>query len=257
MKTLSIEAAAQIRNLREWRDIFDRTTPEENDRYLRFIRGQETLLCKEASEAWFNWTGDEITAALNAENAVLTDGEIEVRERAGRYYFYVAGEQHENDISSDPSITNQERLKAHVESVKAQTRKGKLVLRSSGNIYVGTKHKLLVQGQFTAAELQATAKEAKDGAREDGFIMDGCWQIIGINKDGNRTEASERSGGEFAERLSKKLIDKIFADEPEAASLSLYAESYWLDPELPLVERWRHREPCGAGAEFEILRSES
>lgn len=240
MKTLSIEAASQIRNLREWRDIFDRSTLEENDRYLRFIRGQEKLLCKEASEAWFNWTGDEVTAALNVESVVLTDGEIEVREMAGRYYFYVAGEQHEHDISSDPSITNQARLKAHVESVKTQTRKGKLV-----------------QGQFTAAELQATAKEAKDGAREDGFIMDGCWQIIGLDKDGNRTEASDRNGGAFAERLSLKLINRIFTDEPEAASLSLYAESYWLDPELPLAERWRHREPCGAGAEFEILRSES
>lgn len=243
MKTLSIGAAAQIRNLRgviSLADILDRTTPEGNDRYLRFIKGHEKLLCKEASEAWFNWTRDEVTAALNAESEVLTDGEIEVRERAGRYYFYIAGEQHEHDISSDPSITNQERLKAHVESVKAQTRKGKLV-----------------QGQFTAAELQAAAKSAKDEAREDGFIMSGCWQIIGIDKEGNRTEASERSGGAFAERLSKKLINRIFTDEPEAASLSLYAESYWLDPELPLVERWELREPCGAGAEFEILRSES
>ena len=120
--------------------------------------------------------------------------------------------------------------------MKTQTRKGKLV-----------------QGQFTAAELRGDRKEAKDGAREDGFTMDGCWQIIGIDKDGNRTEASDRSGGAFAERLSLKLINRIFTEEPEAASLSLYAESYWLDPELPLAERWMHREPCGAGAEFEIL----
>ena len=107
MKTLSIEAASPDpkppRMGRKYRPAY----LEEDGPYLRALRCREDSLSPEAREAWFNWTGDEVTAALNVESVVLTDGEIEVRERAGRYYFYVAGEQHEHDISSDPSITNQ------------------------------------------------------------------------------------------------------------------------------------------------------
>ena len=127
MKTLSIEAAAQIRNLREWGENIDRAHLEEDGPYLRSLRCREENLSPEAQEAWFHWQHDEVTDALNAEIVVMNDEEIEVRERGGRYYFYVSGEQHEHDISSDPSITNQARLKSHVEGVKAQTRKGKLV----------------------------------------------------------------------------------------------------------------------------------
>lgn len=211
---------------------------ETEHRYKRALRSREAQLSDEAFEAWSQWTRDELDGALDAESVILTDEEITVKEKGGRVFFYVEGVKHEHDLSSAPSITDEKRLKAHVASVKFTARKGKLI-----------------QGEFTAAELQAAAKTAKDEARDAEHVISGEWQIIGVNADNERTEASERSGGDFAERLSKKLIDKIFAADPEAVKLSLYAESYWLDKELPLVERWEMREPCGEGACFEIRRA--
>ena len=243
MKTLSLTAAAQIRNLRSWvnahgtKGRFFETAAEQDD-FKKQLRFREGRLDEEARNAWFNWRRDEVTDALNVTTEVLTDDEVTVREKGGRFFFFVNGAKHDHDISSDPSITSPERLKAHVASVKAQARDGELV-----------------QGDFTAVELQEALKGAKDEVREDGHVFSGEWQIVGINADGDRTEESNGSGGAFAERPSKKLIEKLFAADLEAVSLSFYSELYWLDKELPLIERFEHREPVGNGACVTIRRA--
>ena len=178
------------------------------------------------------------TLQINQENEVLTDDEVTVTEQGGRYRFAVEGTAHPHSISSDPSITSPERLKAHTASVKASHRKGELT-----------------QGDFSAVELQEALKHAKNIARKDCDMLSSENQILAIGADGERLDACDYGHVAFVERVSKKLIDRLFAEYPEATKLIIESEGYWIDSTLPTSCRYDEREVSGDYSQLSVFRA--
>jgi|TARA_R100000084_G_scaffold108321_2_gene70688 hypothetical protein len=174
----------------------------------------------------------------------------------GRRYF-IKGECGdtviEHDIASDPAITSDERLKAHLNSTleivlrehaEAQQKKQELV--SVVPTVEGPVHRL---GTLRADALRDSIRLAKRALESD---FTGGWQILAVDADGDRvtSDGDAVAHGLASDQPTLKLLRELAASwgpetDYEARELVIEGMGYAFADWGNAIERREHGEPTG------------